>query len=289
MIEGPSAKWNSAGTRIAVQEEAGVAGVRAADRVQRERPDDLRHAGQRFDHAERIAARPRRRPRRLRVDAHHGRHRLRRDDRLEGLTARRQPDLAGPSRRRQVDRDVRGLIPRRDRLQAVAARGGRHREPSLFVGLGHGDAVDEDRRALESAGARRAPARCPRSRAGGGPGGGAVAAVVALATLAGVASAGPASPPASGAGAAPASARRAVTAGRRVGARLDRRLGDRAAVGRRRLPVRAARGQQHERADQNARVKAAVSSATSRRATKLPGRERYKRRRRPRLPTRPRR
>ena len=44
----------------AVEEEAGVAGVGPADRVERQRPDHLGDAGQRLDHPERLAQRARR-------------------------------------------------------------------------------------------------------------------------------------------------------------------------------------------------------------------------------------
>ena len=251
MTEGPSAKWNSAGTRMPSRKKPVLPGLAPRIAYSAIGHADLRDAGQRLDAAERIAACPRRRPGRLRVDAHHGRHRLRRDDRLEGLPARRQPDLARPSRRRDVDGDVGGLIARRDRLQAVPARRGRHREPALVVGLGHRDTVDEHRRALDSAGARRAPAR---SRATG-RGSARAAGPRRRLHFGRLASAAPSSVP----GVELARARRASAlppswTGRRVGARLDRRLGDRAAVGRRPLPVRAARGQQHERADGSARA-----------------------------------
>ena len=131
------------GNAHAVEKEAGVAGVGAADRVEGERPDDLRNTRQRFDHPKRIAARPRGRPRLLPVDANGARDRLRGDDGLEHLTARGQPYDDRLPGRRQIDSDIRCLMTGRDDLKVVVAGRDQHGEGPGRVGLGDGLAVDE--------------------------------------------------------------------------------------------------------------------------------------------------
>ena len=144
------------GDAHAVQVEAGVAGIRAAHDVDRGRPHDLRHAGQRADDAHRIARRAGHRARLVGADldardlgaagAHGG---------LEALAAqpRRQPEqhLAVGGAAAHLDALGGVVVTGQVDLQVVRAGRDAQREAAVLVGLGGGGAVDDDRHAGQRA------------------------------------------------------------------------------------------------------------------------------------------